>query len=56
MTPVYLLFVGSLAWGIWVSADLHRMLFGNPWSWLVLLPALLPWWTVGNRRWEPDAE
>ncbi len=56
MTPIYLLFLGSLAWGIWVSVDLHQLLFANPWSWLVMLPLLLPWWTVGNRRWEPDAE
>ncbi len=54
MIPVYLLFLASLAWGIWVSTDLRHILFGNPWSFLVLLPLLLPWWTVGNRRWERD--
>ena len=56
MAPVYLLFFTSLAWGAWVSPELRDMVTVNPWSILLFIPLLLPWWTVGNRRWEPDED
>lgn len=51
MIPIYLLFVAAIAWGVWSTEDLGKMGI-SWWTALVLLPALMPLWTTGNRRWE----
>jgi len=52
MTPVYLMFFVAIAWGVWAWGDPQPMGFNSWWSSLILLPIFLPYWTVGNRRWE----
>ena len=58
MTPIYLLFVASIGWGLWVWDGPRNMGFASGWSLLVLLPTLMPLWLIGNRRWEnsPDED
>lgn len=51
MLPIYLLFMVAIAWGVWSWGGWQEMGVTSWWSALILLPALLPFWTVGNRRW-----
>ena len=56
MLPIYACFVAAVAWAVWATDD-PRMLGFTGWSLFALLPALLPIWIVGGRRWrdeEPD--
>jgi uncharacterized membrane protein YfcA len=50
MLPVYVLFVVSVAWGIWSAGGL-KPLGLNPWNGFLILPVLIPFWTTGRRRW-----
>lgn len=52
MTPIYILFFVAIAWGAWALGDLRLMGINSWWSILILLPILIPYWTVGNRRWD----
>lgn len=52
MLPVYLFFFTALAWGVWALEDLHSLGINSPWAAFLLLPALLPLWIAGGRRWE----
>jgi hypothetical protein len=51
LLPCYLVFFGALGWGIW-SSSAREMGINGWWSLLTLMPALMPLWTVGNRRWK----
>jgi hypothetical protein len=51
MLPIYLIFLGAVIWAIWS--------FGGPtgsglswWNFFLILPVLVPLWTVGNRSWQ----
>lgn len=52
MVPIYLLFLVALAWGVWSFGDLRQMGINSWWAVLILLPVLVPFWTVGSRRWD----
>jgi len=52
MAPIYVLFVAAVAWGAWTLGDLRQMGINGPWSGLLLLPIMIPLWSVGGRRWE----
>lgn len=51
MTPIYLLLFVAIGWGAWSWGAWQPVGIGSWWSALILLPALAPLWTVGNRRW-----
>ncbi len=55
MLPIYALFLVSLGWGIWAAGGLQQLGFTSGWSALILLPVLIPLWTVGDRKWDSDA-
>ncbi len=50
MTPVYVLFVASVAWAVWTAGGL-KPLGLNPWNGFLILPIMIPFWTTGRRRW-----
>ena len=52
MTPIYLLLLVAVGWGIVTFGGPELFGFTSWWSLLILFPALLPLWTVGNRRWD----
>ncbi|MGB5621154.1 MAG: hypothetical protein WBN65_01545 [Gammaproteobacteria bacterium] len=52
MMPIYMLFLAALLWAIWSFEGPGAMGFNSWWSLLILLPALMPFWTVGKRRWD----
>jgi len=54
MTPIYLLIFVAIAWGVWASGGLRQMGINSWWTMLVLLPVLIPWWTIGRRRWDEN--
>lgn len=54
MAPIYILFLLAIIWGVWSSDDAYKMGFNSWWSALILLPVLIPFWTVGGRRWGSD--
>ncbi len=54
MTPIYILLFLAIAWGVWALGDLRQMGINSWWSALILLPILIPLWTVGKRQWESD--
>ena len=41
----------KVGWGIWSWGGPKNFGFGSGRGLLALLPALIPLWTVGNRRW-----
>jgi len=52
--PLYAVFFGSIAWAV-RSAGGWAELGLNYWSFLWVVPCLIPLWTIGGRRWErPD--
>jgi hypothetical protein len=51
MLPIYALFLVAVAWAVWTLGDARALGINSWWGLLLLLPALLPLWTVGNRRW-----
>ena len=52
MTPIYLLFFVAIVWGVWALGDLRLMGINSWWVILILLPVLMPFLTVGKRRWD----
>jgi hypothetical protein len=52
MLPIYLLIMAAVGWAVWSWGGWREMGVTSWWSALILLPVLLPFWTVGNRRWE----
>jgi len=52
MTPIYLFLLVAVGWGAWAWGGWRQLGVTSWWSALILLPVLLPFWTVGNRRWE----
>lgn len=52
MVPIYLVLFISLVWAMWAWGGPEKMGFTSWWSLSVLIPVLIPLWTVGNRRWE----
>jgi len=56
MLPIYLLILVAVAWGVWSLVDLRQLGINSWWTMLVLLPALIPLWTAGDRRWSDDGE
>ena len=55
MLPIYALVLASVGWGIWAAGGLQQLGFTSGWSALILLPALIPLWTAGDRKWDNDA-
>ena len=54
MVPLYAVLFMSMAWAIWTAGG-YAQLGLHPLSILWLLPILLPFGTVGRRRWQdPD--
>ena len=51
MVPIYLLVFAAVAWGAWSLGGLRQIGIHSWWSTLTLLPALLPLWITGGRRW-----
>lgn len=51
MVPIYLLIVIALVWGVWALGDLRQLGLNGPWGFLILMPAMIPLWTVGKRKW-----
>jgi hypothetical protein len=52
MAPIYGLFFAAVAWAAWSFDDPRQAGIGSWWSILLLLPVMMPLWTVGSRRWE----
>lgn len=52
MVPIYFVLLMSLIWAVRAWGGPQEMGFSSWWSLLVLIPVLIPLWTVGNRRWE----
>jgi hypothetical protein len=52
MVPLYVLFLAAVGWGVWSFGGLRQMGIHSWWSALLLLPIVMPLWSVGNRRWE----
>jgi hypothetical protein len=50
MLPVYVVFSGSIVWLLWSSGGAKELGL-NGWHVLVALPLLIPFQTVGRRRW-----
>ncbi|MEZ5501043.1 MAG: hypothetical protein R3E77_16625 [Steroidobacteraceae bacterium] len=53
MLPIYAVFLGAIAWGIWSFGPRELGLHGW-WSLLLLLPLTMPLWLIGDRRWEDE--
>ena len=51
MLPLYVVLFGAVAWAVWAEGGLGEMGLGW-WSVGLLLPVLLPFATIGGRRWE----
>lgn len=52
MAPIYLLIFISVGWGAWSWGGWQQFGITNGWSALILLPALMPLWLIGDRRWQ----
>lgn len=52
MAPIYVLFFGAVAWGVWSLGDARQMGINTWWSLLLLVPLTLPLWIVGDRGWQ----
>lgn len=52
MAPIYFVLLICLIWAVWAWGGPQEMGFSSWWSLSVLIPVLIPLWTVGNRRWE----
>jgi len=50
MVPVYIAFMASIAWMVWSSRGLESLGI-NKWQSFLILPILIPFATVGKRRW-----
>lgn len=56
MMPIYVLFFGAVAWGVWALGGPREMGITGWWSAFLLLPLTLPLWVVGARRWQDGGE
>lgn len=54
MLPIYTLLFLAMIWGVWASGGLSQLGINSWWSIFFLLPILIPFWTLGNRRWGSD--
>lgn len=50
MLPIYAVFFAAVAWAVWVFAAAWRRDLGG-WNAFLVLPILLPFGTIGRRRW-----
>lgn len=50
MSPIYLVFFGSIAWAFWSFSGAEEIGL-NGWNSLCILPLLIPLGTMGQRRW-----
>ena len=50
MLPVYVVFFASIAWAVWSAGGLKPLGF-NRWNAFLILPLLIPFGTVGRKRW-----
>ncbi len=50
MVPVYIVLLGSVAWAIWSFGGIDALGL-NWWNTLWILLLLIPFGTIGNRRW-----
>ena len=51
MLPVYAMLILAILWAVWSAGGLGQLGLQG-WSLAWVLPALLPFATVGNRRWK----
>jgi hypothetical protein len=51
MVPMYTLLFAAVAWGAWSLGDLRQAGIHSWWTLLLVLPVLMPLWSVGDRRW-----
>ncbi len=51
MLPVYAAFFGSIVWMVWASEGAKELGL-NWWHAFLVLPLLIPFQTVGRRRWD----
>ncbi len=56
MAPIYLFFFVAVGWGAWSWGGWQQMGITSWWSALIVLPMLIPFWTVGNRRWDDGGQ
>jgi len=54
MLPIYFLFAVSIAWAVWSAEDAY-FLGLNAWHAFLILPVLIPFQSIGRRRWN-DSE
>lgn len=52
MIPIYVLIIVAVAWGIWAFDDPKYLGLNSYWSFLLILPIVMPLWTIGDRRWQ----
>jgi hypothetical protein len=52
MLPLYLLVIGAVGWGVWSLGGPQQVGITNWWSLWLLIPFMMPLWTVGNQRWQ----
>jgi hypothetical protein len=50
MVPVYVAFFAAIAWMVWSSRGVDSLGI-NRWQSFLILPILIPFATVGKRRW-----
>jgi hypothetical protein len=50
LAPIYGVLVAALAWGGWLVEDLGALGLGR-WALLLAVPVLLPFATIGGKRW-----
>ena len=51
MAPIYIAFIVAIVWALRFMENPNELGFVNAWSFFAFLPAFLPLWTVGKRRW-----
>ena len=56
LVPIYTLLFLAIAWGVWALGDQLLMGTNSWWAVLMLLPILIPLWTIGERRWDDHDE
>lgn len=52
MLPLYLLVIGAVVWGVWALGGPRQLGIHSWWSLWLLIPVMMPLWSVGNRRWK----
>ncbi|MBN1162976.1 MAG: hypothetical protein JXB45_00220 [Candidatus Krumholzibacteriota bacterium] len=51
MLPVFLVFIGAVAWALWAFGGVEKSGFGR-WNIFWISPLLIPFFSMGKRRWE----